>query len=80
MKPWVKASTAVLLAIYLAFAIYGCTIVREGIEPSHLLVGDSYAVPHYEAWHRYFWHYGPQMQVVVGNAPDLATEKGRNKV
>ena len=49
------------LLIYLGFGVYGCTLLREGLEPINLLVHDSYAIPHYKNLERYFWSYGTQV-------------------
>lgn len=51
--------------VYVAFAVYGCSQLREGLEPINLLVDDSYAIPHYQVLEKYFWHYGAPLQVTV---------------
>jgi hypothetical protein len=63
MEPLVRTLAIVWFAIYMFFAIYGCTQLREGLEPVNLLVQDSYAIPHYRALEKYFWHYGATVQV-----------------
>uniref|UniRef100_A0A158P9T4 SSD domain-containing protein n=1 Tax=Angiostrongylus cantonensis TaxID=6313 RepID=A0A158P9T4_ANGCA len=63
MQPAIKALAGIWYCIYVGFAIYGCTQLREGLEPVNLLVDDSYAKPHYVALERHFWHYGATLQV-----------------
>ncbi|KAJ1372533.1 hypothetical protein KIN20_034710, partial [Parelaphostrongylus tenuis] len=80
MQPAVKALAGMWYCIYVGFAIYGCTQLREGLEPVNLLVDDSYAKPHYVALERHFWHYGATLQIVVSNAPNLSNPHERNRV
>lgn len=62
-----KALVVAWLVIYLAFGVWGCTLLREGLEPINLLVRDSYAIPHYHNLEKYFWSYGMQ----VSSLPSL---------
>lgn len=80
MHTAVKSLVVLWLVVYLGFAIYGCLQLREGLRPVNLLVGDSYAIPHYEALEKYFWGYGPQVQILVNNAMNVSTKEGINKV
>lgn len=77
MHPAVKALVLVWLCLYLAIAIWGCTQIRQGLKPVNLLVRDSYAIGHYDHLEKYFWDYGPQVQVVVNRAQNLSTPEGR---
>ncbi len=61
MNPVIKVVVVLWFCIYLGFAVWGCTLLREGLEPINLLVRDSYAVPHYHALEDYFWKYGQQV-------------------
>ncbi|KAH7669895.1 Protein PTR-2, partial [Aphelenchoides avenae] len=76
-QPAVRVLVVLWYFIYLAFAIYGWTQVREGLEPVNLLVEDSYAIPHYRVLEKYFWHHGPSVQIVVSNPPDLRSAEER---
>ncbi|CAJ0572370.1 unnamed protein product, partial [Mesorhabditis spiculigera] len=71
MHPVMKGIAALWYCIYMALAIYGCTQLREGLEPVNLLVDDSYATPHYRVLEKYFWKYGATVQIVVTNPPDM---------
>jgi len=65
MQPLIRGLAIVWFGVYLIFAIYGCTQLREGLEPINLLVRDSYAIPHYRVLEKYFWHYGAIVQVFL---------------
>ncbi|KHN86876.1 Patched domain-containing protein 3 [Toxocara canis] len=80
MQPIMRALVAVWFFIYCAIAVYGCTQVKEGLEPVNLLVSDSYAIPHYRILEKYFWHYGAPLQIVVNNAPDLRDPEERQRI
>lgn len=80
MQPVMRALAGVWFFIYCAIAIYGCTQVKEGLEPVNLLVSDSYAIPHYRILEKYFWHYGAPLQIVVNNAPDLRDPEQRQRI
>lgn len=64
MQPVVRALVAIWFIIYCLIAVYGCTQIKEGLEPVNLLVEDSYAIPHYRILEKYFWHYGAPLQVI----------------
>uniref|UniRef100_A0AC35G9P6 SSD domain-containing protein n=1 Tax=Panagrolaimus sp. PS1159 TaxID=55785 RepID=A0AC35G9P6_9BILA len=80
MQPTVRVISILWYCVYLTFGIYGCMQLREGLEPINLLVEDSYAVPHYKVLEKYFWHYGPTVQIVVSNAPDLRDPRERQRI
>lgn len=71
MQPWIRAIAGLWYLIYLGISIYGCTHLKEGLEPANLLVDDSYATPHYRVLEKHYWHYGASLQIVVSNPPDL---------
>lgn len=80
MHPVVRGIAMVWFVIYLLGASYGCSRIKEGLEPINLLVKDSYAIPHYHLLEKYFWKYGQQVQIVVNNAPDLRNRTSRDRV
>ncbi|CAB3407453.1 unnamed protein product [Caenorhabditis bovis] len=80
MHPVVRALSMIWFVIYLMGASYGCSRIKEGLEPVNLLVEDSYAIPHYRLLEKYFWKYGPQLQIVVNNAPDLRNHTNRDRI
>ncbi|PAV90779.1 hypothetical protein WR25_13015 [Diploscapter pachys] len=80
MHPAVRALSMIWMVIYLGGAYYGCTQIKEGLEPVNLLVQDSYAIPHYHLLEKYFWKYGATLQIVVNNAPDFRKDGVRERV
>ncbi|VDM60769.1 unnamed protein product [Angiostrongylus costaricensis] len=80
MNNVVRTITMGWYLIYLFFAYYGVTQIKEGLEPTNLLVQDSYAIPHYKLLQKYFWKYGAILQVVVNNAPDLRNATSRDRI
>ncbi|VDM67527.1 unnamed protein product, partial [Strongylus vulgaris] len=96
MNRLVRGIAMLWYIIYLYFAYYGVTQIREsanwlfkqvfgcqphmGLEPVNLLVEDSYAIPHYKILQNYFWKYGATLQVVVNNAPDLRDAAARERI
>ncbi|UMM12683.1 hypothetical protein L5515_001337 [Caenorhabditis briggsae] len=80
MNPFVRGIAMVWFVIYLLGASYGCSRIKEGLEPVNLLVEDSYAIPHYRLLEKYFWKYGQQVQIVINNAPDLRNHTSRDRV
>ncbi|KAK6730784.1 hypothetical protein RB195_007325 [Necator americanus] len=80
MNRLVRGIAMLWYLIYLYFAYYGVTQLKEGLEPVNLLVEDSYAIPHYKLLQKYFWKYGAILQVVVNNAPDLRSAAARERV
>ncbi|KHJ98544.1 patched family protein [Oesophagostomum dentatum] len=80
MNRIVRGIAMVWYVIYLYFAYYGVTQIKEGLEPVNLLVEDSYAIPHYKLLQTYFWKYGATLQIVVNNAPDLRNAAARERI
>ncbi|ETN70808.1 hypothetical protein NECAME_04821 [Necator americanus] len=80
MNRLVRGIAMLWYLIYLYFAYYGVTQLKEGLEPVNLLVEDSYAIPHYKLLQTYFWKYGAILQIVVNNAPDLRSAAARERV
>ncbi|XGW19825.1 hypothetical protein V3C99_003564 [Haemonchus contortus] len=80
MNRVVRGIAIIWYIIYLIFAYYGVTQIKEGLEPINLLVEDSYAIPHYKLLQNYFWKYGATLQVVVNNAPDLRNSTSRQRI
>lgn len=80
MQPWIRAIAGLWYLIYLGLSVYGCSHLKEGLEPANLLVDDSYATPHYRVLERHYWHYGASLQIVVNNAPDLRNPVERSNM
>uniref|UniRef100_A0A2P2HXT6 Patched domain-containing protein 3-like n=1 Tax=Hirondellea gigas TaxID=1518452 RepID=A0A2P2HXT6_9CRUS len=75
--PAIKALVVMVFLIYLLVAIWGCTMVNEGLERRKLSRYDSYSVAYYDLEDQYFRSYPYRIQVVItGNLTysDKATE------
>ena len=61
----VLATALVIVAflVYLGVAIWGCTMVREGLDRRKLSRDDSYAIQSYEVEDRYFRMHPYRIQV-----------------
>ncbi|CAD6184764.1 unnamed protein product [Caenorhabditis auriculariae] len=80
MHPVIRSLAGLWYCIYLIVAAYGCTQLKEGLEPANLLVDDSYATPHYRVLKHLYWHYGASLQIVVNDAPDLRIAANRREI
>lgn len=60
-----KVGVIVLYLGYLAAGIYGCLLLKQGIEMKHLAADDSYVIEFYDDENKYFSNYGPNVMVVV---------------
>ncbi|KAF0307910.1 Patched domain-containing protein 1 [Amphibalanus amphitrite] len=66
-KPAVKALVIVAFLCYLGVAIWGCTMVREGLDRRKLSRDDSYAIHAYEVEDRYFRMHPYRIQWLEGS-------------
>uniref|UniRef100_A0A5S6PZT5 SSD domain-containing protein n=1 Tax=Trichuris muris TaxID=70415 RepID=A0A5S6PZT5_TRIMR len=75
-----KVIVVLLYLAYLAAAIYGCTQIKEGLEPVNLLVEDSYAAKFYAKLQSNFWSYGMPIQVAFNNPGDVSNSQTRFRI
>ncbi|CAF97632.1 unnamed protein product [Tetraodon nigroviridis] len=61
----VKACVLLVYAGYLAASIYGCLILKEGLEIKNLVLDDSYIIPYLEDQRQHFGEYGFNVMVAV---------------
>ncbi|XP_072364511.1 patched domain-containing protein 3-like [Scyliorhinus torazame] len=62
---WTKGVVVFLYLAYLAFSIYGCLNIKEGIDLRNLVNDDSYLVKFYDDQSEFFSQYGPRVMVSV---------------
>ncbi|XP_067870222.1 patched domain-containing protein 3-like [Heterodontus francisci] len=62
---WAKAIVVLLYLGYLASSIYGCLIIKEGIDLRNLAFDDSYVVKFYDDQSDFFSKYGPRVMISV---------------
>ncbi|NXN31905.1 PTHD3 protein, partial [Nycticryphes semicollaris] len=74
---WIKLLVVLLYGAYLGGSIYGCTQVREGIDLRNLASDDSYVIPCYDDYYKYFSLYGPRVMVVITESVDYWNETVR---
>jgi len=77
MKPSSKILIGFIYAGYLGASIYGCTILKNGLQPTKLVLDDSPVVTFYKLQEAYFWETGYQVQIAFSQAPDLALRENR---
>lgn len=61
----VKASVFVIYTGYLAVSIYGCLMLKEGLDVSNLALDDSYLVSYYNNQRQHFSEYSYNVMVAV---------------
>ncbi|KAI1292848.1 Patched domain-containing protein 3 [Halotydeus destructor] len=79
-RPWVKVLVIVTFLIYLGVGIWGCTMVKEGLDRKKMSRDDSYSVKFYDYEDRYFREYPYRIQVVFNETLNYADPVVRNRV
>ncbi|XP_054846934.1 patched domain-containing protein 3-like [Eublepharis macularius] len=65
MHNWTKVAVVLLYLTYFCSSIYGCTLIKEGIDLRNLVDDHSYVVQYYDFEEQYFKEYGPRVMVIV---------------
>uniref|UniRef100_A0AC35U2Y9 SSD domain-containing protein n=1 Tax=Rhabditophanes sp. KR3021 TaxID=114890 RepID=A0AC35U2Y9_9BILA len=78
IQPKNKKYVFFMYLAYILIALFGCSKVKEGLNPKNLVLGDFYLAKFYDLIEETFWEEGLQVQVVVNNPPNLfnQTERG----
>ena len=79
-KTIVKILVIAVFLIYLAFGIYGCTLVKEGLDRRKLSRDDSYSVVYYDLEDRYFREYPHRIQIVINQTLNYADPKVQARI
>lgn len=74
-RPAVKALVIVIFLIYLVIGIYGCSVIKEGLDRRKLSRDDSYSVQFYDFEDKYFREYPYRIQVVINETMNYADPK-----
>ena len=74
-KPFTKMVVIFCFLVYLAIGIYGCSIIKEGLDRRKLSRDDSYSVQFYDIEDKYFREYPYRIQVVVNETMNYADPK-----
>lgn len=65
MHTWTKVLVVAMFLLYLVSSIYGCIIVKKGIDLRNLANDNSYVIQYYDWEENYFSAYGPKVMVIV---------------
>ena len=79
-KPSIKCLVLVVFCGYLAVGIWGCTMVKEGLDRRKLSRDDSYSVKFYDYEDRFFREYPYRIQVVINETLNYADPAVQAKV
>jgi hypothetical protein len=79
-KSSVKFLVILVFLIYLAFGIYGCTLVKEGLDRRKLSRDDSYSVVYYDLEDRFFREYPYRVQIVINQTLNYADPKVQDRI
>ena len=79
-KPWVKFLVILTFLVYLGFGIYGCTLVKEGLDRRKLSRDDSYSVRYYDYEDRFFREYPYRVQVVINQTMNYADPEVQERI
>ncbi|CAG2166800.1 unnamed protein product [Oppiella nova] len=79
-KTPVKLFVIFMFLVYLSIGIYGCTMVKEGLDRRKLSRDDSYSVQFYDYEDRYFREYPYRIQVVVNETLNYADPDVQKKI
>lgn len=79
-KPSIKVLVISVFLVYLAFGIYGCTLVKEGLDRRKLSRDDSYSVRYYDYEDRFFREYPYRVQIVINETLNYADPSAQARV
>ncbi|CDW55840.1 Patched domain containing protein [Trichuris trichiura] len=78
-KPYVKAVICLLYIVYIAIAIWGCLVIKEGLRPADLVHANHYVVKFYRM-STPFRMQGMQAHVVINRPQNLTLSKNRDRL
>ena len=79
-RTYIKVLVIVIFLIYLFIGIYGCSIIKEGLDRRKLSRDDSYSVQFYDYEDKYFREYPYRIQVVVNETLNYADPKAQTQI
>ena len=74
-RPLVKVLVIVCFLVYLLVGIYGCSVLKEGLDRRKLSRDDSYSVQYYDFEDKYFREYPYRIQIVVNETLNYSDPK-----
>jgi hypothetical protein len=79
-KTPIKLLVIFVFIIYLSIGIYGCTMVKEGLDRRKLSRDDSYSVQFYDYEDRFFREYPYRIQVVINETMNYADPEVQSRI
>ncbi|KAH9421434.1 Hedgehog receptor [Dermatophagoides pteronyssinus] len=79
-RPLVKLLVIGVFLIYLCIGIYGCSVIKEGLDRRKLSRDDSYSIQFYDFEDKYFREYPYRIQVVVNETMNYADPKIQQQI
>ena len=79
-RPLVKLLVISVFLIYLFIGIYGCSVIKEGLDRRKLSRDDSYSIQFYDFEDKYFREYPYRIQVVVNETMNYADPKIQQQI
>uniref|UniRef100_A0A3B4TQ02 Patched domain-containing protein 3 n=1 Tax=Seriola dumerili TaxID=41447 RepID=A0A3B4TQ02_SERDU len=76
----IKANVFVIYAAYLAVSIYGCWILKEGLDIRNLALDDSYIIDYYNNQRQHFSEYSCNVMVAVKQSFPYWDEEGQKQL
>ncbi|UXI23047.1 hypothetical protein NH340_JMT08990 [Sarcoptes scabiei] len=71
-RPLIKLLVITMFLTYLLIGIYGCSVIKEGLDRRKLSRDDSYSVQFYDFEDKYFREYPYRIQVVINETMNYA--------
>lgn len=74
-RPIIKFLVILVFLIYLVIGIYGCSVIKEGLDRRKLSRDDSYSVQFYDFEDKYFREYPYRIQIIINETMNYADPK-----
>lgn len=74
-RPFIKFLVIVVFLVYLLIGIYGCSVIKEGLDRRKLSRDDSYSVQFYDYEDKYFREFPYRIQIVINETMNYADPK-----
>ncbi|OTF82950.1 hypothetical protein BLA29_007954 [Euroglyphus maynei] len=79
-RPLVKLLVISVFLVYLCIGIYGCSVIKEGLDRRKLSRDDSYSIQFYDFEDKYFREYPYRIQVVINETMNYADSRIQQQI
>ncbi|KAJ6224071.1 hypothetical protein RDWZM_002616 [Blomia tropicalis] len=79
-RPIIKLLVILCFLVYLLIGIYGCSVIKEGLDRRKLSRDDSYSVQFYDNEDKYFREYPYRIQIVINETMNYADPKVQQQI